>query len=281
MRFHRWFFLFFVIFVSLSSTCFAHFGLPPTEIHESIGKSDLVLIGTVMGGMLSVMDPVNAALFANLYTIRVDKVLYGKEEITQAIFSQSSLDRVNALLKKDKKTKNVTISAVWHHDVPSSDSNSEQHDESSKSIVMWSSGLGGPVYLTHRTQLFFFKVSKFPADIPKDTLIYDGRMEREYKSISDIPTISDLKEKFFFEATTGTRDSTWNLKHKHKKEWVSIVEALGPVLSITNQPKKEQGLRELLNHDDEMLAGNAWSALKKIEQDRKAKKRSVKPGQDK
>ena len=278
MKFHRWFFRFFVIFVSWSSTCFAHFGLPPTEIHESIGKSDLVLIGTVIDSS-AIIDSVTLNFLADLHTIRVHQVLYGKEKILRAIFSQSSLDMVNSSVKKNKQAKNVKISAVWYHDVPSSDSISKQRNQSAKRIVMWSSGMGGPCYLTHTPQLFFFKVSKFPASIPNGALVCDSNVKK-YESISQIPTISDLKEKFYFEATTGTIDSTWNVTQKPEKKWISIVAALGPVMSITNQAKKKQRLQELLNHDDAMLAGNAWAALRKIEQDRKVKKRPAEPEQN-
>ena len=278
MKFHSGGFLFFVIFVSLSSTCFAHFGLPPSGIHESIGKSDLVLIGTVINSS-AIIDSVTGDFLADLYSIRVNKVLYDKEKNLRAIFSQSSLDMVNSFLKKNKKAKNVTISAVRHQAVPSSDSISKQRNQRSKKIVIWSSGIGGPTYLRRTPQLFFFKVSKFPANMPNGALICDISVEK-YESISQIPTISDLKEKSYFEAATGTRDSTWDLTYKDEKEWVSIVEALGPVMSIPNLVEREERLRELLNHDDAMIAGNAWGALRKIEQDRKAKKRSVMPEQN-
>lgn len=249
---------FLVTLVCLSSSCYAHFWAPPTRIHEFVRKSDLVVIGTVVKDQ-SVMNPakgdgdISKLFIGALFTVRVDKVLYGRAEITQSIFSTSDLQRINSTLKRNPRKKSLNIYA-FH-----------------QSELAW--GLGMPTYRENRPQLFFFKVSKFPTNFPSNTLIYDG--SQEYERESQIPTVASLKEKFYFEATSGTVDSTWDLTNKKEKEWVPIVEALGEVMSVPDLTQREQKLRELLNHDDVLLASNAEAALGEIKNVSDAKKTQV------
>ena len=62
---------------------------------------------------------------------------------------------------------------------------------------------------------------------------------------------------------------------KENLQYAEFTKVFCEVMSIPNLVQREQRLRELLNHDDALLAGNARAALRKIERDRKLKKRSV------
>ena len=67
---------------------------------------------------------------------------------------------------------------------------------------------------------------------------------------------------------------------KENLRYVELTKAFCEVMSIPNLVQREQRLRELLNHDDASIANYAKRALRKIERDRKVKKRAVEPGQN-
>ena len=67
---------------------------------------------------------------------------------------------------------------------------------------------------------------------------------------------------------------------KENLRYVELTKAFCEVMSIPNLVQREQRLRELLNHDDASIANYAKRALRKIERDRKVKKRAVEPEQN-
>ena len=67
---------------------------------------------------------------------------------------------------------------------------------------------------------------------------------------------------------------------KENLRYAELTKSFCEVMSISNLVQREQRLRELLNHDDASIANYAKGALRKIERDRKAKKRSVVPEQN-
>ena len=257
MRLRYCFFSLLIILICACPLCFSHFAAPPQTIHEYVEKSDFVVIGTVVKYFSVMKSPTghepNLNLFiGSLHSVRVDKVLYGDREINQHIFATDSLKRINRILESNTKKKPMFISA-FHQ----------------KGLAF---GIGMPSYTRNQPRLFYFKVSKFPTDFPESTLISDPSIE--YDSISQIRTITSLKERFYFEATTDTIDSTWNLKSKHKEELLPIVEALGQAMSIRNQSKKEHSLRRLCDSKDLLLAENARRALLNIRRTKKKQTRS-------
>ena len=62
--------------------------------------------------------------------------------------------------------------------------------------------------------------------------------------------------------------------------YAELTKAFCEVMSIPNLVQRKQKLRELLNHDDASIVNYAKRALRKIEQDRKAKKRPAEPEQN-
>lgn len=229
------------------------------NIHELVGKSDLVVIGTVTKSQVVIND-IDARdivgpekMLGDIFAIQVDKVLYGKEEIKQEIFSENHIGDINRNLKRKGKRKPVKLFAFRGEQT--------RHFE-------------GAVYFENKSQLFFLAVSKFLATLPGTTIILDGDWS-PHGSQSQILTKSDLTEKFYFEASYPDGQSTWLLSRKKQKRMRPTVEAFCEVMSIPNIAQREQRLRGLLNHNDVLLASNAEQALRKIENARGAKKTQV------
>ena len=228
------------------------------EIHELVDESDIVVIGSVTSSQLvnnniDTQDPFKKRL-GKLYSIEVDKVLYGKGEIKQEIFSDSHIGTINMNLQRNRKQNPVKLFAF----------------RAGSSVTLGDRA----AYYKSQSQLFFLKVSTFPAPLP-DTAVILGRNRSSHGSRYQQLTKSDLTEKFYFEACFGVRQSTWVLTEQKQRTELPTVEAFCEVMSIPNLVQREQRLRGLLNDDDTLLARNARAALRKIEQSRKAKKRSV------
>ena len=229
-------------------------------IYKLVDESDIVFKGTVTSALFVFDDPrlqdnsggvdVSEGNYGSLFEIKVNKVLYANETIKQAIFSKRRIVDINEDLKKNPKRKPVKLFAF-------------RSDQGR-------GGLGGPEYYSDELQLYFLKVSKFPAQIPSTALIVH---ENWSPNGSEFPilTKSDLKEEHCFEAARAQYQSTWVLSDKWFKKRLPTVEAFCEVMSIPNPCRREQELRPLLNSMDKHLAANAAAALRKIERTRKAK----------
>ena len=141
-------------------------------------------------------------------------------------------------------------------------------------------GTGLAVYYKNKSQLFFLKVSKFRETLPDTVVILDEDWSL-HESQSQLPTKSDLTEKFYFEACFGVRQSTWLLAREKQKKKLPTVEAFCEVMSIGDLVQREQRFRELLNSDNARLIMNAKAALRKIEQAKKVEKKQTNQEQKK
>ena len=232
-------------------------------IHELVDESDIVFIGTVTG-VQYVIDNIDTQYISsdtggNLYSIRIDKVLYGKEEIKEEIFSESNVRDINMKLKRNRKRNPVKLFAYRSQQLR---------------------GTGLAVYYKNESQLFFLKVSKFRETLPDTVVILDEDWSL-HESQSQLPTKSDLTEKFYFEACFGVRQSTWLLAREKQKKKLPTVEAFCEVMSIGDLVQREQRFRELLNSDNARLIMNAKAALRKIEQAKKVEKKQTNQEQKK
>ena len=211
------------------------------EIHELVDESDIVVIGTVTGSQL-VSNNVSSQNILNrrlgtLYGIHVEKVLYGKRAVKQAIFSNSHIGTINMNLKRNCKRNPVTLFAFQSRPLKFPD---------------------GATYYKNRFQLFFLKVSGFPASLPETTLIVN-------RSPLQRLTKSSLTEKYYFEACFGIRQSTWDLAEKQQKTERPTVEAFCKVMSISDPVQRKQRLQSLITDSNTLLARNARAALKQLE----------------
>ena len=257
MKFYSWFSRLAILIMLFMPNALAHAITFPIDIHELVEKSDIVFIGSVTGsqGVINNIDTqdISEGMIGDLYTIRIDKVLYGTEEIKQELFSESHIGNINVTLKRNRKRKQVKLSAF----------RSDQFR-----------GTEMAVYYRNESQLFFLSVSKFRETLP-DTVVILGENWSPHGSQSQELTKSDLMEKFYFEACVKDRQATWVLEGKKQKKKVPTVETFCEVMSIPNLVEREQSLRGLLNHEDRLLASNAAAALRKIQQAREAIKKQV------
>ena len=264
MKFYSWFASLVILVALFIPNTLTHASTVPIDIHELVDKSDIVFIGTVTRsqGIFNNIDTQDIweGILGDLYTIRIDKVLYGTEKIKQELFSESHIGDVNATLKRNRKNKQVKLSAFR-----------------SWKFATW---IGGAKYYENESQLFFLKVSKFRETLP-DTAVILSEDWSPHGSQSQELTKLDLTEKFYFEACVQIYQATWNLNWKKQKKKVPTVEAFCEVMSIPDLVKREQRLRGLLNHKDKLLAGNAAGALRKIKKAREAKKNQAVQGRKK
>ena len=231
-----------------SAVSFSHESALPVEIYDFVLESDVVLTGvTVKGRWVSNPSEQNSARF---YTVRADNVLYATPEIRESIFSTDDLNQINETLKRKKNTDFLIF-------------------------TRGKASISGPSFPAKYTCLFFLKVSDFPTEFPDSYL--DGHMDRfshgQQVSRSHMP-VASLNEEFFFEPTYNSIDCTRNLKLKHQKNWLPYTETLGAALSIPNQARKEERLRELTHDKDPILAQNAQGALLRVSPTEKARRRA-------
>ena len=213
---------------SLSSVGFA-ITILYTDISSNIRKSDLVVTGKVVK-RTTVFN--QRADLGDLYTVAIDKVLYVTPKIASDIFRASDLEQINSRLKR----------------------------RTSKRILVFLEGglsLDSPIYfLEDEPILFFFRISDLLRTYPDS-----------YVSHSWLPVNRKIAkiDKLFFEATTGTGDSTLILKKDRRKQkakrLLPIVEALGGALSLPNEARVVSRLRELTTHKNPLLVGYAQNLL--------------------
>ena len=201
-----------MLFMPISLT---HAITMPLEIHELVDESDIVVIGTVTGSQL-VSNNVSSQNILNrrlgtLYSIQVEKVLYGKSAVKQALFSESDPRTINMSLERNCKRTPVTLFAFQSSALKFPD---------------------GATYYKHRVQLFFLKVSGFPASLPETALIVNR------SPLQRLPK-SSLTEKYYFEACFGVRQSIQDLAEKKQKTELPTVEAFCEVMSISGSRTAE------------------------------------------
>jgi hypothetical protein len=261
MKFYSWFSRLAILIMLFMPNALTHAITFPIDIHELVDKSDIVFIGRGTGSQCVINNidtqDLSEPILGGLHIIRIDKVLYGTEEIKQELFSESHIGNINVTLKRNRKRKPIKLFSFQRG---------------------FASSIDRAAYYENESQLFFLSVSKFRETLPDTVVILDENWS-PHGSQSQELTKSDLTEKFYFEACIKTNQATWVLSRKKQKKKVPTVEAFCEVMSIPNLVEREQSLRGLLNHDDVLLAGNAAATLRKIEQARKAKQKRAVRGQ--
>jgi hypothetical protein len=229
-------------------------------IHELVEKSDIVFFGRVTGTQFVIGTPHIIGLDGgDLYTMRIERVLYAEEKIKQAIFSESDLKKNNKKLKRQPEGSPVTLLAYR--------SDEERHTE-------------GPMFSDRETQLYFLKISKFPAFLPDTAVILDENWSMHGRE-SEIRTKSDMTEKYYFQASYRNEQATWRLDHEYYQKKLPVLEAFCEVMSIPDLDQRKKGLQRLEKHPDKWISSNAWAELRKMNQSKAPKKVRTPPNQEK
>lgn len=222
------------------------------DIDDFMAKSDIIVLGTVVK-KVSVYSNDNRGKpvysLGKYCRIRVDKVLYVESEIAEAIFAANDLKRINVDLKRNTPN-HIFVFGMPLHTI--------KWSPKKNSIV---GSISDAAYIRDTEYLFFFKISKFPEQFPNSYLYDPGASESQRRT-----PVASLDLPFFFEAAIPTRDSTRNLKFNREAEWLPYVETLCEALSIPNQARKDERLRELAQDKNRIMAQNARSALLRVRQ---------------
>ncbi len=249
-----------VLALSVVPTILAHAISSVIYIHELVEKSDIVFFGRVTGTQFIIGTPHIIGLDGgDLYTMRIERVLYAEEKIKQAIFSESDLKKNNKKLKRQPEGSPVTLLAYR--------SDEERHTE-------------GPMFSDRETQLYFLKISKFPAFLPDTAVILDENWSMHGRE-SEIRTKSDMTEKYYFQASYRNEQATWRLDHEYYQKKLPVLEAFCEVMSIPDLARRKQGLQRLTNSSDKWLSSNASAALRKMNRPKPPKGKPTPPDQDK
>ena len=241
MKFYSWFSKLMILMMLFMPISLTHAITMQLGIHELVDESDIVIEGTVKSSQL-VSDNVGTKDILNrrlgtLYSIKVERVLYGKSEIKQDIFYESDLEAVNWTLGELCKRKPIHIFAFQKRPLKFPD---------------------GSTYYKDRSQLFFLKISDFRASLPNTVEIVSRSPLRRL-------TKSELLEKYYFEACFGVRQSTWDLAETEQQAALPAVEKFCEAISIPDFAKRKKRLQELTNDSDGWLARSAIAALKKLQ----------------
>ena len=241
MKFYGWFsklMILAMLFIPISLT---HAITMQLELLELVDESDIVVKGTVTGSQLVSDDggrqnTLNQRL-GTLYSIEVDRVLYGKREINQGIFYEGDIESINWSLDRLCKRKPIQIVAFQQHPLKFAN---------------------GATYNGESSQLFFLKVSDIRASLPATVEIVN-------RSPLQRLTKSDLMEKYYFEACFGVRQSTWDLAETEQQAMLPAVEEFCKAISIQDLNERNQELQTLTTHSDGWIARSAIAALKKLQ----------------
>lgn len=225
----------------------------PVDIHELVDDSALVVIGEVTKHEAVINTGVLTNVKGMLYTIKVDRVLYGTPRIKQAVFSNWKLRDINSALKDNVDRKPVYVHVF-------------EHDESRPGVIS-ARVTNVPNFRMGKLMLFYLQVSKLLKDIPDTVVLYDLENLHDFKS--EFTCMAELKPPEYFTVGFGVQ-STWDLTETEWKNKLPTVEAFCEVMSIPNLCRREQELRLLLYGKDKHLAANAATALRQIERTRKA-----------
>ena len=199
MKLYSWFsklMILVMLFIPISLT---HAITMALELHELVDESDIVVKGTVKSSQL-VSDNVGTKDILNrrlgtLYSIKVERVLYGKGDISHDIFYDSDLEEVNWVLGNLCKRKPIHIFAFQKRPLKFPD---------------------GATYYKDRSQLFFLKISDFRTPLPETVTIINRIRSEDGIRLQQL-TKSELLEKYYFEASFGVRQSTWDLAETERQ----------------------------------------------------------------
>ena len=258
MKRKSWFSCIAVLALLIIPTILAHAISSVIYIHELVEKSDIVFFGRVTGTQFVIGTPHIIGLDGgDLYTMRIERVLYAEEKIKQAIFSESDLKKNNKKLKRQPEGSPVTLLAYR--------SDEERHTE-------------GPMFTDRETRLYFLKISKFPEFLPDKATIMDENWTPDGEH-SKIRTKSDLTEERYFQASYRNEQATWRLSTEYYQKKLPVLEAFCEVMSIPDLDQRKQGLQRLEKHPDKWISSNAWAELRKMNQSKAPKGKRTPPDQ--
>ena len=229
------------LFLFLSSATHAYMPARMSTIPQFIEKSDVAMIGFVRKEFYAYHR--NPEFSGRIYSVEVERVLYAKPEVIDAVFSADDLECINTGLKRDT-SKHIFV------------------------IVPYT-GVGGgtPDILPSRVYLFFFKFSNFLTEFPK-MLIKDLGMYIYNPPLDYVP-VDTLNQEIFFQLTLDVKDCARRLGAKRKDDdWLPVMKAIGPVMTIPNRAKKLRAFSDLAQHKNRSIAKTAQSIWRKIEFER-------------
>ena len=253
-----------VLLLFLIPTVLAHAISAVIYIHELVEKSDIVFFGKVTGTQYVIGDPTSPIMNTlddeggTLFTLRIDRVLYGGEKIKKAIFSETDLKEINKKLKPQPERSPVTLAAFR--------SNEERH-------------LEGPAFSDSETRVYFLKLSKFPEFLPDTAVILDKNWSQHARK-SEILRKSDLKEEHYFQASYRNDQATWSLDRKYYQKKLPVLEAFCEVMSIPDFDQRKKALQRLEKHPNKSISSTAWAELRKMNQPKPQKRKPKPPDQD-
>ena len=241
MKFYGWFSKLMILAMLFMPISLTHAITMQLELLELVDESDIVVKGTVKSSQLvsdneGTLDILDRRL-GTLYSIEVDRVLYGKSEINQDIFYESDIEAVNWTLDNLCKRKPIQIFAFQKRPLKFPD---------------------GTTYYKNRPQLFFLKVSKFRASLPNTVEIVSRSPFRRL-------TKSELLGKYYFEACFGLRQSTWDLAETEQQAVLPAVEKFCEAMAIPDFAGRKKALQTLDTHSDGWIARSAIAALKRLQ----------------
>ncbi|MDE0300042.1 MAG: hypothetical protein OXN17_15515 [Candidatus Poribacteria bacterium] len=243
----------------ITPTLLAHAISSVIYIHELVEKSDIVFFGRVTGTQFVFVTPHIIGLDGgSLYTMRIDRVLYGGEKIKQAIFSETDLNEINKKLKQKREDSPVTLLAYRDEN--------ERHTE-------------GPMFADWEPRIYFLKISKFPEFLPDTAVIMDENWSQHARE-SELRSKSDLKEERYFQASFRNEQATWQLSREYYQKKLPVLEAFCEVISIPDLDQRKKGLQRLEKHPDKWISSSAWAELRKINQPKPPKRKPTPPDQE-
>ena len=264
MKRNPWSIIIAALVLFITPTILAHAISAVISVHKLVEKSDIVFFGRVTGTQYVIGDPTSPIMNTlddeggTLFTVRIDRVLYGDEKIKQAIFSETDLKEINKKLKPQPERSPITL--------PAFRSNEERH-------------LEGPAFSDSETRVYFLKLSKFPEFLPDTAVILDKNWSQHARK-SEILRKSDLKEERYFQASFRLEQATWQLSREYYQKKLTVLEAFCEVMSIPDLDQRKKGLQRLEKHPNKWISSNAWAALRKMKQPKPPKRKPTPPDQD-
>ena len=262
MKRNPWISCIVVLALLLVPTILAHAISSVVHIHELVEKSDIVFFGRVTGTQFVIANwkspIIDTSDDGSLHTIRINRVLYAKEKIKQALFSESDLKEINKKLKPQPETSLVTLLAYQCY--------ISGHTE-------------GPMFSETEDLLYFLKISKFPGFVPDNAVILDEDWHRNPRK-SEIRTKLDMTAEHYFEAAIRNEQATWPLDRKYYQKKLPDLEAFCEVMSIPDFDQRKKALQRLEKHPNKSISSTAWADLRKMNQPKPSKKKRTPPNKE-
>ncbi len=263
MKRHSWLSGIAVLALSVIPTILAHAISSVIHIHELVEKSDIVFFGRVTSTQFVIVNwkspIIDTSDDGSLHTIRINRVLYAKEKIVQALFSERDLKEINKKLKPQPERSPATLLA-YQCDISG-------HTE-------------GPMFSETEDLVYFLKISKFPEFVPDNAVILDENWSMHARE-SEIRTKLDMTEEHYFEASIRNEQATWQLSREYYQKKLPVLEAFCEVMSIPDLDQRKKGLQRLEKHPDKWISSNAWAELRKMNQPTPPKRKPTPPDQRK